>query len=354
MSHPHRWQFFAKKPRHRQRGFTLIELLVVIAIIAVLIALLLPAVQQAREAARRTQCKNNLKQLGLALHNYHDTYTVFPYSAAWGGSCTAGTGLTDRALNHRGWVSLLPYIEQNALFDLFDSRQAAGDYIRGSQTLAGSAANGNDAVVSRELAAFHCPSDGSIRSYPGSASEYQIWNDSRADGYRGAFTNYDFSATRVSSSCPDWATESTTTRKLFGLNSCSRMGDMSDGTSNTVAVIETLRNVWNGEAPAWGYWHWVGNGVGFDYVPNQAQAIAAGLNPNQGINWWHCCAWTAYDPNAAIPGRLGDWSTPGSNHTGGVQVVLGDGSVRFISETIALETRQRLARIADGQVVGEF
>src|SRR5947208_2953292 len=92
-----------------RRGFTLIELLVVIAIIAVLIALLLPAVQQAREAARRTQCKNNLKQIGLALHNYHDTYGVLPPATIAPGQSPATNN--NQILNHKGWTMLLPYFD---------------------------------------------------------------------------------------------------------------------------------------------------------------------------------------------------------------------------------------------------
>src|SRR5689334_25157717 len=95
-------------------AFTLIELLVVIAIIAILIALLLPAVQQAREAARRTQCRNNLKQIGLALHNYHDAFGLFPYSTSMDGNCATTTGFT-QIKNHRGWPLLLPYLDQAPL-----------------------------------------------------------------------------------------------------------------------------------------------------------------------------------------------------------------------------------------------
>ena len=95
----------------RQKGFTLIELLVVIAIIAVLIALLLPAVQQAREAARRTQCKNNLKQIGLALHNYHDTFSQFPS----GFGVTARNSSGGERWGHSQWVTLLPYVDQAPL-----------------------------------------------------------------------------------------------------------------------------------------------------------------------------------------------------------------------------------------------
>src|SRR5688572_803295 len=112
------------KLRRGANGFTLIELLVVIAIIAVLIALLLPAVQQAREAARRTQCKNNLKQVGLALHNYHDSFNIFPFSVMGDGSCEA-TYIPPRVTNARGWTMLLPYFDQAPLFNQYNSSNAA-------------------------------------------------------------------------------------------------------------------------------------------------------------------------------------------------------------------------------------
>ena len=117
--------------RPHRRAFTLIELLVVIAIIAILIALLLPAVQQAREAARRTQCKNNLKQMGLALHNYHDTFQVFPYGEmnGIGQSPAAGT-----KRNQNGLVMLLPYIEQANLYSTLDFSGSFGKYSGGGSS----------------------------------------------------------------------------------------------------------------------------------------------------------------------------------------------------------------------------
>lgn len=150
---------------HRRSGFTLVELLVVIAIIGVMVGLLLPAVQAAREAARRMSCGNNMKQLGLALHNYHDTHQKMVYAALQSGSITVGTAVpgAGRVLNHKGWLSVLPFIEQAPLFDLHDSRLASGAYVRGANTISGprpgEPGNVNDVVVSSIISAFLCPSD---------------------------------------------------------------------------------------------------------------------------------------------------------------------------------------------------
>ncbi len=144
--------------RVRRRAFTLIELLVVIAIIAILIALLLPAVQQAREAARRSTCKNNMKQIGLALHNYHDTHRVFPYASSHQGrACTTARSI----LNHKGWLMLLPFIDQAPLYNKFNfSIAASTSAVSGTGTVVGvpGTGNENDFVVSREIPVFTCPS----------------------------------------------------------------------------------------------------------------------------------------------------------------------------------------------------
>ncbi len=134
-----RWSHLTGWSNRRARAFTLIELLVVIAIIAILIALLLPAVQQAREAARRTQCKNNMKQIGLALHNYHDTFNMFPY-ANGGAASTVNSNLTIMTTyrNQTGWVLLLPYFDQAPLFNTLNHSAAMGRWTNGgSRTLAG-------------------------------------------------------------------------------------------------------------------------------------------------------------------------------------------------------------------------
>ncbi|WP_417850773.1 DUF1559 domain-containing protein [Thalassoglobus sp.] len=326
-----------------RRGFTLIELLVVIAIIAILVALLLPAVQQAREAARRSTCKNNMKQIGIALHNYHDTHSVFPYSVSHSSSCTSGAVGTGHSLNHRGWLLMLPFIEQAPLYNQFDFDLAAATARAGGTytgPLPGEPGNANDIVVSTIIPMFMCPSDDGPEKYNSTTDvNYAIGATS---SQFGAYTNYDFNVRRTSSWCPNWLSDSRTTRRAFGHDGCSKFRDLRDGSSNTVVVAETTRQTWNGRPQAWGYSKWVGHGVDLQY--------------SRGINFWKCCSWDSspFTRTPEIVGRLGDWSTVGSLHTGGAHVLLGDGAVRFISENIDGTTRERLGYIADGQPVGEF
>lgn len=326
------------------RGFTLIELLVVIAIIAILVALLLPAVQQAREAARRSSCKNNLKQIGLALHNYHEAFGVFPYSTTHDASLSAGdVPPAGHGLNHRGWVSLLPYLEQAPLFNQFDPTQASGSYDRSGVGMRGEPfANGNAAVVARTLEVLLCPSDDGNPQYTGSHPNYVISPTAQANGLFGAKTNYDFSVERYHASMTTWTKRTKTRRRLFGLHSASRMRDMQDGTSNTAAVIEGTLEVKNGVANTWGYSKWVGNGID--------------LACAEGINFWTCCPWwtTAPPDSNHNAGSTRNWGAPGSTHTGGCHVLLGDGSVQFMSENIDNLTRLNVAYIADRQPLGSW
>jgi len=331
-------RFRLRNVARHPRGFTLIELLVVIAIIAILVALLLPAVQQAREAARRSSCKNNIKQIGLALHNYHDTHSKFPYSSANNAMVWKQSG--DQILNQSGWTMLLPYLEQSALYDQFDFTAAQRDSLFSgwSATSAGTVMGTSAAIAANmELTktiidVFQCPSDANAETYNSATSYYGC-------GVSGsAMTNYGFSVSSGTGPWGLWRNEGTTTRALFGENSDSEIASIKDGTSNTVMVCETTRRVRDGTGNYWGCSVYAGNGVN--------------LAHSRGINYWLCCSWSP--PMTEQTGVLGSYSMPGSSHPGGCMILLADGAVRFLSENIDASTRTRLSRIQDGQPLGEL
>jgi prepilin-type N-terminal cleavage/methylation domain-containing protein len=328
----------------RRVGFTLIELLVVIAIIAVLIALLLPAVQQARESARRTQCKNNFKQLGLALHNYHDSFGVFPasgYAVGIGGqdhAVTPGstTAVIPRQSNTSGFVMLLPYFDQAAVYNRWDFNHAASwSYVYGLYSASTVLGNPDtNALLSKKvMPMLTCPSDNGGPFYT-SANQYYSISGTQTGGYR---TNYEFSVWYGDYYHNHyWNLLSLNQRPLFGTDTRTSISDMTDGTSNTVAMIEQVREKYNGALGGWSYRCHVNVGIDLSWAP---------------INNW--CYPVGSTTNCLV-GRLGEWATAGSLHTGGCHVVLGDGSVRFVTENIDAVTRRRLATISDGQTVGEF
>jgi len=318
----------------------LIELLVVIAIIGVLVALLLPAVQQAREAARRSQCKNNLHNIGLAIHNYHETFTVLPPSRIAPGCVTNVPTAGRTFLNATGWTMLLPYLDQAPLYNQYNSSVCAsvntGSYavFTVAQAAGGEAgANFNSTVTKVKLAVLLCPSDPADYFYPSpNAQHYGI--SSTVSG--GARTNYDFN---------NWASEFVNSfaapdnqKGMFGNDTSTRLTDVKDGLTNTAMVTETMRSVYNGVCPAWGHAGWVQHGVD--------------LSRRRINEWGGGIGWNT--PDTILPGRLFDWGSGGSNHVGGCHVCLGDGSVRFVSENINDVTRTRLARMRDGQIIGEF
>lgn len=342
-------------------GFTLIELLVVIAIIAVLVALLLPAVQQAREAARRSQCKSQMHNLGIALHNYMEVNKVFPPSRIavgfgnWGGGPWPNT-----YLNASGWTMLLPYIDQAPLYNQYNSQCAAatpatgpGVYGANGSSGSGGAPPGNgyggmgglpngpdlNAVVTKtKLAVLMCPSDGGPISNP--STDYTAYAISMSNT-GGPFTNYDFSTHQADLWYQDaWATSND--RTMFANDSSTRVDDVGDGTSNSIAVTEGLRNVWSGTAPAWGHATWAG-GTGIDITANGGINIGS---TNTSYNPWG--AWVMQS------GRLFTWGGAGSNHPGGCQVLMVDGAVRFVNQSSNSTTLYRLSRINDGGNVGDF
>ena len=282
----------------RRTAFTLIELLVVIAIIAILIALLLPAVQQAREAARRTQCKNNLKQLGIALHNYHDVHKMFPPHMIY----SATPGLS------RWWswnVMILPQTDQANIFEKLDLN------IDG---LFAPTCAVNDPYTSTVLPMLQCPSD------PQSG---QVWKNPVID-VSLATTNY--LACRGS---VRWPTKG---NGIFpDVNTCMRFRDITDGSSNTIMVGE--RPVEGDAITAWwacasGY---DAHGLG-DQCMDSSEGLFFGDPGSVGVHarhWW-------------------------SLHTGGAQFLFGDGSVHFMSNSLDYNTLLALSTRDQGETSTEF
>ncbi len=320
----------------RAHGFTLIELLVVIAIIGVLVALLLPAVQKAREAARRSECKNKIKQIGLALHNYHSTHNVLPPAGIGYGWCINSSTYqgTPNILNVNGLSLLLPNLEQANIFNATRHETARQGLNTGcccgiSGNTVGTLA-GNPAVhaqmMSKQLAVFQCPSD-SGNAFLGTGLCYGVSSGNAG----GAKTNYDFITSRSDFNCNYWSRAGSASRRMFGENSSTKFKDVTDGTSNTLMVGETTLDVWNGRTAAWGYRGWVMTGV---------DVASVGIN-----NWAFSSA-----PEAKF-GRLGSWGRAGSMHPGAAHFALGDGSVRFISEFTNVTILNRLATMGDAQSV---
>jgi prepilin-type N-terminal cleavage/methylation domain-containing protein/prepilin-type processing-associated H-X9-DG protein len=336
----------SRQIQRRVHAFTLIELLVVIAIIGVLIALLLPAVQKVREAASRIKCQNNMKQLGLALHNYENSFSRFPPAGKSYGWCHAdpGHGYDHDPLtyNLNGLILLLPLLEQDSLYHRVDFNAAMSRLNRCLEPpmtngpLAGDpVTSGNAVVAATALAMFRCPSDNGDPLLPD--NEYYGIGDNV--GLRGVKTNYDFSVQYWEWRCNAWAKTAVQIRRMFGENSTTRVADVTDGLSNTIAMGETTLANANGTCPAWAFRGWV----------------QVGVDPAQGINVW-MSPWThppSPDEWRQPPafGKVGSWSWAGSLHPGGCNFVFADGSVRFLAESIPLTTMDRLARMADGEPV---
>ncbi len=313
---------------NQKRGFTLIELLVVIAIIAILIALLLPAVQQAREAARRSACKSNLKQIGVALHNYHDAHSTLPPGyIVRAGANAANHKFFDRD-NHTGpWtVQILPFVEQTPLYENFRFDQGIG-----------STANQN--VISTELSVYKCPSDAysdtPFLADQNAGTQHGDAGD-RYHGLRGARGSYGINVNPgAASGSPTNESYHTkgNCRGIAGVNLVFKFKDVTDGLSNTIAVEELrsglvpsdMRGVWG--LPAIGSnalaWHAGGNALAPNLCLEHAddlEFIDPSLDPCMAghEDWAH--------GNGQVPTR--------SLHTGGVQVTMCDGAVRFISNNV--------------------
>ncbi|MGI6416694.1 MAG: DUF1559 domain-containing protein [Thermoguttaceae bacterium] len=316
----------------RARGFTLVELLVVIAIIGILIALLLPAVQAAREAARRSQCTNNLKQIGLAMHLHHDSKKMFPPGETSGR--TTGTAQDKPVLPHQcTWIApLLPFIEQSGLDSKIDWTIVNADFYSGA----------GKNIIALPLALFFCPSD----TFPPAKSVGTVMARGNYVANNGIGPSIEYR------DGPGHTTPPYMERPggVFYINSWLRFSDIKDGTSQTVMISEIRcpkdprdgRGVMHyPELPL--YHH---NRTPNSLVPDEIRQVYC-LNT----------------PEAPCVGTFTAWNnrklimTARSSHPGGVNVLLGDGSVRFVGETIALNTWQALsspAHVAGELPIGEY
>lgn len=301
-------------PRRRKLcGFTLIELLVVIAIIAILIALLLPAVQQAREAARRSQCMNNLKQLGLALHNYESSFSVFPP----GGFEDTNTGTT--GLGASGFTLTLPFLDQSNIYNHYNFNENYSSAY-------------NQSVLDQRITSFLCPTMVLNRVVPnttcsevGAPSSYLLNEGTRSyqvpalGMFPMVFPSYDYGSGLLK-------------------NSCTKFSDVIDGASNTLAAGETSYNFKN-----------------YVYTATSCTAMAGSIR-------WGTARWGVGYPNIGIGNTASvmnhfDATSPtgySSMHIGGITVLMGDGSVRFLSQSLSYLIYTALSTKAGGEVSGEF
>jgi len=306
-----------------------VELLVVIAIIGILVALLLPAIQAAREAARRTQCANKMKQLGVALHNYLDTHKVFPPAQVANRDCATWPSSTYQAMNLNGLVLLLPFLEQQTLYDQADFLSAFSTAVHSSITpppLAGGGVSAaNSAFVAQNAPPpFVCPSD--------------------ADEANRRRTNYDFIVYRAWNRCSQWGANGPTTRTMFEDNSYCGIQHILDGTSNVVAMTESFRSC-------------CCNGSNAEWAQRGYTQVGLSLSRNPPNYTYYYVSWgnPAYECTERYAGkRLGDWMNTGSFHPGGLHILLADASVRFLSQTSDATLRNRLSVIADGEPLEQY
>jgi len=323
-----------------RRGFTLVELLVVIAIIGILIALLLPAVQAAREAARRISCTNNAKQLALALHNYHQLNKMFPINWGDSRSLNAGTQIesnNDQYNGHSWLTAILPYVEEEALYDTIECGQPIGWTNSAS-------VQPNKLALQRQIATFRCPSDIPKGTMP--QAMYNGALDVGVTNYKAcAGSNWEHSPNRTRKQ--DRGYKGRNANQYNGLDkgdgiicrgaannangnpTVTAIRDIRDGTVHTFALGEAVPKWCN-----WSAWYWWNGSTATCAIPLNYEV--AGTSPRN---------------------NAGDWQNNYSfmsRHSGGANFGMCDGSVRFISEEIDTATYLGLATIDGKEILGEY
>jgi prepilin-type N-terminal cleavage/methylation domain-containing protein len=307
--------------RIHRKGFTLVELLVVIAIIGILIALLLPAVQAAREAARRTQCTNNLKQIGIGMQNYHDVYKTLPVG---GYGCCWGTWL----------VGILPYIEQSNLRSLYYDNHKYGVPVDDARY--GNAIN--LPVTTRQISTYTCPSDTPIiplgTGFPVTSHNYAANFGNTSLGQQATLNGVTFGGAPFNQSGA-----ATTPANSY------KFSEIRDGLSNTLMVAEMLQGT-GSDLRGFSWW---GGAAGFTaYLPPNSTSPDVPYQNcvNEPMMNLPCIT----PPTTAQPAMLASRS----RHTGGVQVLLCDASVRFISDAINLFIWRNLSTMRGGESGGDL
>ena len=325
----------------RQRGFTLIELLVVIAIIAILIGLLLPAVQKVREAAARNTCQNNLKQMGVALHNFAGNYNgQFPAALIHSGRAAVGTpyvgpevsykGQAYQIYNHSGFVALLPYMEQEPLFRQYTYQNVSSSSNPNSLTLGPDPTPNPNRLVAQVLVkAYACPSDvdpSGSTSVPRTNGFYERDNVMRSNYLMSSGNQTDYSGSYSAAADAD--------KGAFGHNGSMNISKSNDGLSTTIAIGESKQNHTDSNyGPYWGaglHTATMGYTPNASYVPNYPYGACAGA-PTKMCQY----AW-GY----------------GSQHTGITNFVMCDGSVRPIRDNATFTVFKAMVTPTNGEAAG--
>jgi prepilin-type N-terminal cleavage/methylation domain-containing protein len=328
--------------RTAKRGFTLIELLVVIALIGLLLALLLPAVQRARETARRSTCKNNLRQLGLALHSYVDAHRVFPFGVGDDSDGVSSTFSSPQNRRYSTHSQLLPFLDRDNVYKLIDFDVPPFYPSTSGDPLAANPGSSNHRAASTAIPVFRCPSDPNRLKRPWAANNYRTCNGGTWAGRVG--------------------------NGIFGQNTSTRPRDVTDGLSSTAMMserilgdnddneVDLVSDLYGTKDP------WTQQSLR-DWCAALTESAAAGVelqDSNNGMTWIEGnFNWTRYNhvltPNRPSCKNRITWNgtimPPSSHHSSGVNLLLGDGSLRFISENINEHVWRAIGSMNGGETV---